>query len=108
MRIIKFNFNNFLLLLGLIVLPIAGLMLHLKLHPDYVFLTYILLFNIVIIPLLFIFNKTRFYGFLLNSVSFTLGVIMHGIYIGISGISDILMGIPDFVIGYVLWELNSK
>jgi hypothetical protein len=108
MKVIKFNANNILLLLGLIALPVAGLMLHLKLHSDLVFLTYVLLFNIIIIPLLFLFNKTRFYGFILNSVSFVAGVIMHAIYVPGGGISDILLAVPDFAIGYVLWRLNLK
>ena len=108
MKVIKFNANNILLLLGLITLPVAGLMLHLRLHPEYVFLTYILLFNIIIIPLLYLFDKTRIYAFLLNSVSFAVGAIMHGIYLGVGGIGDMLMGIPDFAIGYVLWRLNLK
>ena len=108
MKVIKFNLNNVFLLLGLIALPVAGLILHLKLHPDYGFLTYILLFNIVIIPLLYLFDKTRIYAFLLNSVSFAVGAIMHGVYLGMGGISDMLMGVPDFAIGYVLWRLNLK
>ena len=108
MKVIKFNANNILLLLGLIALPVAGLMLHLRLHPDIVFLTYILIFNIAIIPFLYLFDKTRIYAFLLNSVSFAVGAVMHGIYLGTGGIGDILMGIPDFAIGYVLWRLNLK
>ena len=105
---IKLNSNNVLLLLGLIALPVAGLMLHLKLHSDLVFLTYILIFNIAIIPLLYLFDKTRFYGFALNTVSFVVGVIMHVIYVPGGGLSDILLAVPDFAIGYVLWRLNLK
>lgn len=105
---IKLNSNNILLLLGLIALPVAGLMLHLKLHSDLVFLTYILIFNIAIIPLLYLFDKTRFYGFALNTVSFVVGVIMHATYVPGGGLSDILLAVPDFAIGYVLWRLNLK
>ncbi len=108
MRVIKFNSVNILLLLGLIALPIAGLMLHLRLHADITFLTYILLFNIIIIPLLYLSEKTRFYGFILNSVSFAVGVIMHIMYVPGGGLSDILLAVPDFAIGYVLWRLNLK
>ncbi len=108
MKVIKFDSINILLLLGLIALPVAGLMLHLKLHSDLVFLTYVLLFNIVIIPLLYLFDKTRFYGFALNTVSFVVGVIMHVMYVPGGGISDILLAVPDFAIGYVLWRLNLK
>ena len=88
-------------------LPIAGLLLHLKLHPTYDFLTYTLLFDIIIITLLYLFKKTIFYAFILNSVLFITGVIMHFAYVGLGGISDILISIPDFVIGYTLWELNK-
>jgi len=105
---IKFNSINILLILGLIALPVSGLMLHLRLHSDLIFLTYVLLFNIIIIPLLYLFEKTRFYGFILNSVSFVVGVIMHATYVPGGGISDILLAVPDFAIGYVLWRLNLK
>ncbi len=108
MKVIKFNSINILLLLGIIALPVAGLMLHLKLHSDLTFLTYVLLFNIIIIPFLYLFEKTRFYGFILNSVSFVVGVIMHITYVPGGGLSDILLAVPDFAIGYVLWRLNLK
>ena len=102
----KFDLQNVFLLLALIALPIAGLMLHLKLHADLTYLTYILLFDIVIITLLYLFKKTIFYGFILNTVFFIVGVIMHIIYVPGGGISDILLSIPDFSIGFVLWRLN--
>ena|SRR3989344_2522235 len=102
----KFNHTNIILLIGLIALPIAGLMLHLRLHADKTYLTWILLFDIIIISLLYLFNNTRFYGFILNSVFFIVGVIMHIMYVPGGGLSDILLSIPDFSIGYVLWYLN--
>ena len=104
---IKFNSKNIVLLLGLIALPIAGLMLHLKLHPDYGFLTYILLFDLIVITLLYLFKKTLFYAFVLNSVFFAVGIIMHILYVPGGGISDIILSIPDFSIGYILWRLNK-
>lgn len=104
----KFSHINIILLIGLIALPIAGLMLHLKLHADKTYLTWILLFDIIIITLLYLFNNTRFYGFVLNSVFFTVGVIMHIMYVPGGGLSDILLSIPDFSIGYVLWILNTN
>jgi len=103
---IKLNSVNLILLIALIALPIAGLILHLKLHPNYIFLTYILLFDIVIITLLYLFKKSIFYAFILNTVFFLVGVIMHIIYVT-NPISDILLSIPDFGIGYVLWKLNK-
>ena len=104
---IKFDSKNIVLLLGLIALPIAGLMLHLKLHPDYGFLTYVLLFDIIVITLLYLFKKTLFYAFDLNSVFFIIGVIMHIFYVPGVGISDILISISDFSIGYELWRINK-
>lgn len=103
----KFNLENIFLLIALIALPVAGLMLHLKIHPDYGYLTYILLFDIIIISLFYLFDKTRFTGFVLNSVFFVVGVIMHISYVPGGGISDILLSIPDFSIGFVLWRFNE-
>lgn len=105
---IKFNINNILMLIAFIALPIAGLMLHLKLHPDLTFLTWILWFDIIIISMLYLWEKTRFYGFALNSMFFIVGVIMHLIYVPSGGISDILLSIPDFSLGYILWVLNRN
>lgn len=105
---INFNFKNILLLAGLIASPIAGLMLHLRLHSDLVYLTYILWFDITIISLLYLFNKTRFIGFILNTVFFLVGVIMHFTYLGIGGIGDILLAIPGLAIGYILWRDNLE
>ncbi|MBT4136184.1 hypothetical protein HOD75_01800 [archaeon] len=103
----KLNTTNIILLIAFIALPIAGLMLHLKLHPDLTFLTYILWFDIIAITLMYLFNKSIFYGFALNSVFFIVGVIMHIMYVPGGGISDILLAIPDFSIGYVLWIQNK-
>ena len=103
----EFNFRNSVLFVALLALPIAGMMLHLKLHAGYTYLTYILLFDIIVISLLYLFQKTIFYAFVLNSVFFIVGVIMHITYVPGGGISDILLSIPDFSVGYILWSLNS-
>jgi len=94
-----------ILMIGFVALPIAGLMLHLKLHPDYVWLTYILWFDIIAISLMYLSKKTIFYGFMLNTVFFIVGVIAHATVVPGGGISDILISIPDFSIGYALWSL---
>ncbi|MEK6906598.1 MAG: hypothetical protein AABW81_03180 [Nanoarchaeota archaeon] len=104
----KFNFINSIIFTALVALPLAGLMLHLKIHPSLTYLTYILWFDIVIISLLFLFDKTIFYGFVLNSVFFAVGVIAHLTIIGFSTIPDVLIAIPDFSLGYVLWKLNKE
>jgi len=104
---IKLNYINFILLIGFIALPIAGLMLHLKLHPDLTYLTWILWFDIAIITLLYLFNKSLIYGFILNTVFFVVGVVMHIMYVPGGGISDILLSIPDFSLGFILWALNK-
>jgi len=104
---IKLNYLNLILLIGFIALPIAGLMLHLKLHPALTYLTWILWFDIIAITLLYMSNKTLIYGFILNTVFFVVGVIMHLMYVPGGGISDILISIPDFSLGFILWALNK-
>ena len=108
MRLIKFDLSNTFLFLGLLALPIAGLMLHNRLHSAITYLPYILYFDIIIISLLYLFDETRFIGFLLNSVFFAVGVVMHLTYVEGGGLSDILISIPDFAMGYALWVWNNK
>jgi hypothetical protein len=103
---LKFNFQNTALFAALLALPIAGLMLHNRIHPTITYLPYILLFDIIIISALYLFEKTRFSAFVLNSVFFLVGVIMHLTYVPGGGISDILLSVPDFSVGYLLWKLN--
>lgn len=100
----KFNSVNIILFISFVALPVAGLMLHLKIHPNYGYLTWILLFDIVIVSLLYLFESTKFYGFAINSVLFLVGVVMHITYVPGGGISDIVLAIPDFCIGYALWR----
>lgn len=104
----KFNFTNCVLFLAFIALPIAGLMLHLKIHPTLTYLTYILWFDIIIISFLYLFDKTIFYGFVLNTTFFIVGVIAHFQVLGINGLGDVLISISDFSLGYILLELNKK
>ena len=104
---IKLTYTNLILLIAFVALPVAGLMLHLKLHPDLTYLTWILWFDIIVITLLYLFRKTLIYGFILNTVFFATGVVMHLTYVSGGGISDILLSIPDFSLGYILWGLNK-
>ena len=94
-----------ILMAGLIALPIAGTMLHIKIHAKLTYLTYITLFDAVIISLLYLSRKTIFYGFMLNTTLFIVGVIAHFYSVGFKGTSDVLLSIPDFSIGYALWEV---
>ncbi len=100
---VRLDLTFWILMAGLIALPVAALMLHIKLHSDYIWLTWIVLFDAVIISLLFFFRKTIFYGFMLNTTLFITGVIAHLTVAG--GISDVLLAVPDFAIGYALWRL---
>lgn len=49
-----------ILIIALIALPIAGTMLHIKLHKELTWLSYITLFDAVIITLLY-FSKKQFF-----------------------------------------------
>lgn len=104
---IAINNLSLALLLGLVALPVAATLLHIKLHPQYVFLTYIALFDAIAITLLYLFRKTIFLGFILNTVLFIAGIIAHLKYVPGGGLTDILLSIPDFSIGYALWSLNN-
>ena len=100
------RFMFWLLIVGMLALGISGLMLHLKIHADITWLTWILLFDITIITLLYLSKKTIFYAFALNTVFFIVGVIAHFSVLGIKGgIGDVLIAVPDFVMGYILWVL---
>lgn len=107
MELMKFNFFNTQTLIALIALPLAGLLLHSKIHPEITYLTWILLFDIIIISLLYIFDKTRFYGFILNTTFFVVGVIMHITFLENPAWTDILISMADFSLGYILWIQNK-
>ena len=92
-----------ILIIALIALPLAATMLHIKLHSeDYPWLVYITAFDAVIITLMYLSKKTMFSAFILNTTLFVVGVIAHLTVAG--GWGDVLMAIPDFAIGYVLWR----
>jgi len=100
----KFDLIFWVLMAGLIALPLAATMLHIKLHnEDYPWLIYVTLFDTIIISLMYFSRKTIFSAFILNTVFFVVGVIAHLTVAG--GWGDVLMAIPDFSIGYVLWRL---
>lgn len=98
----RFNLLFWILIAGLIALPLGSLLIHLKLHAQYTWLTYLVLFDIIVITALYFSKKTIFYAFILNSVFFIAGVIAHLTVAG--GWGDVLMAIPDFSIGYALWR----
>ena len=92
-----------ILMIALIALPLAGTMLHIKLHnTDYPWLVYITAFDVIIISLMYLSRKYMFSAFILNTTLFIAGVIAHLTVAG--GWGDVLLAIPDFAIGYVLWE----
>ncbi|MFH1359178.1 MAG: hypothetical protein ABIH37_04775 [archaeon] len=100
----KLDSMFWILLIALIALPLAGTLIHIKLHNEtYPWLIYITLFDVIVISLMYLFRKTIFSGFILNTVLFVTGVIAHLTVAG--GWSDVLLAIPDFSIGYVLWRL---
>jgi len=101
----RFDLIFWVLIIALIALPLAATFLHIKLHPDYKWLIYITLFDTIIITLMYFSRKTIFYGFMLNTVFFIVGVIAHFYVLKMGAINDVLMSIPDFSVGYVLWRL---
>ena len=98
---IRFDLTFWILIAALIALPLGSLLVHMKLHSQYTWLTYFVLFDIIIISLMYFSKKTIFYAFILNTTFFITGVIAHLTVAG--GIGDVLMAIPDFAIGYALW-----
>ena len=107
MKLIKLNSLNLIVLAGLFALPISALLLHLRLHPNIAWVTYLVLFDIVVISLLFLFKKTVFLAFMLNSLFFIAGVMAHIIFVS-DAYTDILISIAGFSLGYVLFSLNNK
>jgi len=95
-----------ILMIGFIALPLAATLLHIKLHnEDYPWLVYITAFDVIIISLMYFSRKTIFSGFVLNTTLFVVGIIAHISVLGLeNSISDNLLAIPDFAIGYALWR----
>ncbi|MDD5416690.1 MAG: hypothetical protein PHU12_01815 [Candidatus Aenigmarchaeota archaeon] len=90
------------LLLALFSLAMSGVLLHLKIHPTITWLLPLALFDAIIITLMFYFEKTKIYGFWLNTLFGLVGIIFH-LQTSVTGtMSDNAIMLADVLIGYVL------
>ncbi len=90
------------LLIALIMLPLSGALIHLKVHPDIQWLLYLTLFDAIVVTGLFVFNKTRIYGFWINTILGLAGVIYHAQFSLVGTLSDTMLIVADVMIGYAL------
>lgn len=103
------------LLAALFLMPAAATLLHQRLHPDLVFLTYITLFDAIIITGLFIKRSTIQTAFILNTILCGAGLyhlvmkLDAGIIASIMyGLTDVMFVAVDFFIGLALYRLVQK
>mgnify|MGYP001597639454 CR=1 FL=1 len=93
---------KYVLLAGLISMPISAIFIHTKIHSQIPWLIYIGLFDLIIISLLFMSEKTKVYGFWLNAALAIAGIFFHLDY---KAYSDVFLGIADISIGLALYLL---
>lgn len=100
--VFKLTKMQWTLLIALIMLPLSATLIHLHVHGDIQWLLYLALFDTVIITGMFMFDKTRIYGFWLNTLVGLGGVIYHAQFSFIGTLSDNMIIIADICIGYAL------
>jgi len=91
------------LFIGLIMLPLSGLMIHEHVHPDIEWVYWFVLFDAVVITALYIYPPTRTFAFWLNNVFGLAGIVYHAQYNLLGTLSDSMIIIADIMIGYVLY-----
>lgn len=103
------------LLCALFLMPVAGTLLHQRLHPNLDFLTYITLFDAIIITILFAKKSTTGTAFILNTILAGAGLyhfvmkLDSGIIASVMyGLSDVIFVAIDFFIGLALYRLTQQ
>jgi len=90
------------LLIALIMLPLSATLIHLHVHGDIQWLMYLTIFDTVVITGLFIYSKTRIYGFWLNTLIGLSGIIYHAQFSFMGTLSDSMIILADVCIGFAL------
>ena len=93
------------LLIAMFLLPMSAVLLHMKVHSDITWLLPIVLFDAFVITALYLNDKTRIYGFWLNTLLGLTGVIFH-LQLSVFGTAaDNAILLSDMMIGYALLVL---
>ncbi len=93
------------LLVALFMLPASATLIHGYVHPTITWIHYVTIFDAVVVTALFYFNKTRASGFWLNTVLALVGIIYHITFSPLQTLSDSMIIVADFAIGYALYTL---
>lgn len=106
---------KYALLAALFLMPVVATLLHQRLHPNLTFLTYITLFDAIIITALFIKKSTVNTAFVLNTILCGAALYHLVIYLerGIlasimGGLTDVMFAAVDFFIGLALYRLVQQ
>ncbi|MBU3904770.1 MAG: hypothetical protein KJ906_01310 [Nanoarchaeota archaeon] len=99
------NKTQISLVLALFLLPMSAVLLHLKVHPDITWLLPLALFDAFVITALYLSDKTRIYGFWLNTLIGLGGVIAHLQYSVVGTMADNAIMLSDIMIGYALLSI---
>jgi hypothetical protein len=96
------------LLIALLLLPLSATLIHAHVHPDVQWVFYFTLFDVIVITALFAFERTKMYGFWLNTIFGAVGLIYHLQTSIIGTLSDQMIIFADLLIGYALISLTQK
>ena len=96
------------LLIALFLLPVSAVFLHMKVHPDITWLLPLAIFDAIVITALYLHDKTRIYGFWLNTLLGVTGVIFHLQYSIMGTLADNAIMISDVLIGYALLNIFGQ
>lgn len=107
--------TKYSLLCALFLMPAAGTLLHQRLHPNLDFLTYITLFDAIIITALFVKKSTANTAFILNTILAGAGLyhlvikLDAGIVASIMyGLTDVMFVAVDLFLGLALYRLVQQ
>lgn len=96
------------LLAALFLLPASAALIHSIVHPTVIWVLYVCVFDAIVVTALFYFDKTRPYGFWLNTGLAAAAIIYHATFSLIQTLSDNMIVVADFAIGYALYAYALK
>lgn len=109
------NKIKYALLAALFLMPMSATLLHNKIHPNISWIAYITLFDAIIVTILMARKQTTEYGFYLNSLLALTGLYHFfmktdaGILTAImTGLTDVMFVVVDFLIGFSLYALIKE
>ena len=100
------------LLIALAMLPLAATLIHIGVPYHNItwehWVTYLTLFDVIVVTALFVYEKTKIYGFWINTLLGLAGIVYHAQTSMVGTISDSMIIVADIMIGFALLTYVAK